>query len=100
MLKRFNGFMNLNMKITRSRGEKNGQGGSGNIWGRIDSEREIIKKGDSFQRCNNSNYDLAALLSHTSVFEENVYGRAWLYFLSFYYESIHMNSLKSAYVSG
>lgn len=60
--------MNLNMKITRSRGEM----------GRMEAEtyegeliaNEIIKNGDSFQRCNNSNYDPAALLS---VFGENVY---------------------------
>lgn len=64
--------MNLNMKITRSRGEM----------GRVEAEtyegelivNEIIKNGDSFQRCNNSNYDPAALLSPTSVFGGNVYG--------------------------
>lgn len=29
---------------------------------------EIIKNGDSLQKCNNSNYDSTALLSPTSVF--------------------------------
>lgn len=74
VLKRFSGFMNLNMKITRSRGET----------GKEETEthereliaNEIIKNSDSFQRCNNSNYDPAALLSPTSVFGGNVYGRA------------------------
>lgn len=39
VLKRFSGFMNLNMKITRSRGETR-QGGNGNTRERIDSERD------------------------------------------------------------
>lgn len=57
------------------------------------------------ERFNNSNYDPAARyypLPSYMRFRKDVLsiGRAWLCFLSFYYESICVNSLKSAYVSG
>lgn len=65
--------MNLNMKITRlPRSEM----GREETYEREMIANKIIKNGDSFQRCNNSNYDPAALLSPTSVFGENIYGRA------------------------
>lgn len=66
--------MNLNMKITRSRGETGKEETETQERELIASE--IIKNSDSFQRCNNSNYDPAAPLSPTSVFGGNVYGRA------------------------
>lgn len=72
--------MNLNMEATRSprwvRAERDK--GKGEL-----IANAIIKNGDSLERCNNCNYDPAALSSPTSVFEvgwrgkgEDVYGRA------------------------
>lgn len=62
--------MNLNMGVTRSRCFRDRQGTEeeGEGCERELIAYEIIKNRDSFQRCNNSNYDPAALLSPTSVF--------------------------------
>lgn len=66
--------MNLNMKITLSCSEMSRK--EAVIYERELIANEIIKNSDSFQRCNNSNYDPAALLFSTSVFGGDIYGRA------------------------